>query len=574
MKSLKFRRLVLVSDTTRSANQFQFKERFNLVTGKNNSIGKSSLIKNLFWAMGCESDFDETWKAFDCKALVEFSIGSNIIKILRTGNSIIFSDDNRNYFRFGKISGAYSEVFSELVGFKAKLPKRGDNPILDVPPPAYYFLPFYIDQLRSWTTPWNSFQNLGMYERWKQPIIKYHTGYLSAEHFSIEESIFEYEVEKKEADEEVKKIDTAIEIVEKYIPKNDLAITEEEFDKITKDISEELSFLANKQEELLNKLSNAQSSKYHLENQLEIAKRAVQEIEKDYLFSIENIEGDELECPLCGTMHDNSLISRAAILSDKQQAEDQVSLIQKDIFLQQKEIENLQPNLERTRKRIAELNEKYSKSNYTKSDYKLTDIVDGFASQSVQKNVKESKVQKQALYKDRSDKQADLKKQQKQLLLKNRREELNDTFTGFLTEFITKLNAKGVNLNKVKQPTDYNKLFGSGGAAEGTRAVLAYQIAIFRLICISLNETPAPLVIDTPNQQEQADQHYEVIIKLIMNDIPGDSQIILCAMDNEQLTPYKNEAHTIQLDDDKILNKEKYSALNDELSMILQHAKN
>ena len=53
---------------------------------------------------------------------------------------------------------------------------------------------------------------------------------------------------------------------------------------------------------------------------------------------------------------------------------------------------------------------------------------------------------------------------------------------------ILKLDAKGVNLSRVKHPTAYNKLFGSGGAAEGTRAVLAYQLAVFKLIDYSKNE--------------------------------------------------------------------------------------
>ena len=74
MKSLKFRRLVLVSDTIKSANQFVFQKRFNLVTGKKNSTGRSSLLKSLFWTLGCEPEFDENWKALDCKALLEFSI--------------------------------------------------------------------------------------------------------------------------------------------------------------------------------------------------------------------------------------------------------------------------------------------------------------------------------------------------------------------------------------------------------------------------------------------------------------------------------------------------------------------
>jgi len=331
MKSLKFKRLVLVSDTTKSANQFTFQKQFNLITGKNNSIGKSSLVKNIFWALGCEPVFDETWKQLDCKALLEFSIGNNIYAVLRVNDILYFSDSNEGFCKYINVTGDYAKLFSSLVSFNVLLPNRADEPILEVPPPAYYFLPFYIDQIKSWASPWASFQNLGQYANWQRTIVKYHTGYLPAEHFDIEEEIFEYKLKKREADEEVKKINISLEIVERYIPKTNVAVTTEEFDAITSEVEQELGQLAKEQECLLNKLSEAQASKYHLSNQLEIARRAVQEIENDYQFSVENIESDELECPLCGTIHNNSLVSRASILSDKQKAEDQVIYIEKEM---------------------------------------------------------------------------------------------------------------------------------------------------------------------------------------------------------------------------------------------------
>lgn len=574
MKNLRFNRLVLVSDTTKSANQFTFQDKFNLITGKNNSIGKSSLVKNIFWALGCEPEFDETWKQLDCKVLLEFSIDNNKYAVLRINNGIFFSDGSREFYRFGNITGVYAKVFSELVSFKALLPNRSDGPELEIPPPAYYFLPSYIDQTRSWTTPWDSFLKLGQYANWKRTIVNYHTGYLSAKHFEIEEEIFEYKLKKKEADEEVKKINTALEIVERYIPRTNIAITSEEFNAITCEVEQELGNLAKEQENILSKLSDVQASKYHLSSQLDIAKRAVLEIEEDYRFSVENIEEDDLECPLCGTIHDNSLVSRASILSDKQQAEDQVLFIQKEVSELSAVIDELNPKLKNIRTRIAEINKKYSKGGERGSDRNLIEIVDGFASQSVQRNVEETKIITQASSKEAEEKQKELKKEQKKLLSKKEKQKLSDMFVGLLTEYIHKLDAKGVNLSRVKHPTDYNKLFGSGGAAEGTRAVLAYQLAIYKLIDYSKNEVLSPLVIDTPNQQEQAIKNYNRIINLITERIPHRSQLILCAMENEQLDSFREISNTILLDDNKLLVKGEYTELSTEVSQIIQTAKN
>ena len=142
MKNLLFKRLVLVSDTTKSANQFEFQNRFNLITGKNNSIGKSTLAKSLFWALGCAPDFDENWNSLNCKAILYFSILGTDYVVMRTNTTMVLGNKNGELVRYFGINGEYSEAFSKLVSFKAKLPNRNDANGLETPPPAYYFLPF------------------------------------------------------------------------------------------------------------------------------------------------------------------------------------------------------------------------------------------------------------------------------------------------------------------------------------------------------------------------------------------------------------------------------------------------
>ncbi len=571
MKSLQFRRLVLVSDTTKSANQFEFQKRFNLITGKNNSIGKSTLVQNLFWTIGCEPGFDDNWNSLNCKALLEFSVSDQSYIIIRSSNTMVFGRKDGDYAKYYKITGKYSEDIANLLEFKPKLPNRSENPELETPPPAYYFLPFYIDQLRSWTAPWNSFRNLEQYPSWKPTIVKYHTGYLSQEHFDIEEDVFEFKDQQKKADDEIKRINTALAVVKEYVPENILALSKGELQEMTLEIEQDLGQMAREQEAVLNRLTEIQSTRYHLSNQLDFAKRSVVDIEKDYQFSVECIEGDVVECPLCGTLQDNSLVSRTAILSDKQRAEDQVSSIVREISQLESEIDEAQLSLNEVREKISLINNKYKKAN-NKGEINLNSLVDGFASRSVQRNVGETKTQKESLSKNLSDKQKKLKKEQKLLLNNKRKDELGAIFLGSLTESIHKLNAKGVNLNGVKHPSDYKKIFGSGGAAESTRAALAYQIAIFKQIYIVGNEIPAPLVIDTPNQQEQANQHYESIVKLIMEDTPQNSQIIMCGMQNSSLTPFAEEAKVIELNEDKLLRKELYEELGKELSDIFASA--
>jgi hypothetical protein len=77
MKNLAFKRLVVASDTLESGNQFEFKPRFNLITANDNSLGKSTLAKLLFWTLGGDPVLDVTWTSFDVRCLVDFSVGND-----------------------------------------------------------------------------------------------------------------------------------------------------------------------------------------------------------------------------------------------------------------------------------------------------------------------------------------------------------------------------------------------------------------------------------------------------------------------------------------------------------------
>ncbi|MGI3133372.1 hypothetical protein ACRVCX_07610 [Acinetobacter baumannii] len=140
-----------MSNSQKSANQFNFHPKYNLITGNDNSIGKSTLAKLLLWTLGCSTHHDPTWKALDIRALLVFNIGDNEYTVGRYNDIIWIKQPNENWQKFEKITGNYSKIFAEIVKFKVLLPNKTDSTKLETPPPAYYFLPFYIDQECSWT---------------------------------------------------------------------------------------------------------------------------------------------------------------------------------------------------------------------------------------------------------------------------------------------------------------------------------------------------------------------------------------------------------------------------------------
>lgn len=558
MKSLKFIQLLVLSNSTKSANQFKFSRSLNLVTASDNSVGKSTLLKLLFWGLGCEPELDTAWKAQDSKTIVDFEIDLKKYRVKRYKNQIYIREENSDYEEFQKITGDYSKKFAEIVGFNALLPNQSSN-LLETPPPAYYFLPFYIDQKRSWAKAWDNFENLGQYRSWKSTIIKYHVGLLKPEHFEIESDKTDKKENQKNIETDVAKIDTTLEVIESYIPQSVSTVTTiDAINKITDSIKKDLEMLQQSQEELLHSMAIYNSERTYLYQQQIMTEKLISEIDKDYRFSVESIEDDEVECPLCGVIHENSIVNRASIMTDKTQAENQLTEIIHSIEKMDKKINSNERKLESVKSQIAEINEKYVIEDENESKIDFNQIIESVAGNSIKASVTQSKSIKQAEIKTIETEIKELKKEQKLLTTAEEIESIQESFNSILTKHIKLLDTEAVNLSEINSPLDYNKVIKEGGAAEGARAILAYYLTIFSMVEKFGNEVKSPLVIDTPNQQEQSHTNYEKIVALLTDDLLTENQVIMSAMENEQLSPFTEKAQIITLDENKILSKSKF----------------
>lgn len=575
MKNLIFKRVVLLSDIQKSANQFVFQNGYNLITAKDNSAGKTSLIKSMLWALGCMPlDVPDSWKALDCKVLVDCSIGEQRYSFYRYNDTIKVSVNGGEYKKFSKVTGEYAELFASIVNFKALLPKRvavGEDPELVTPPPAYYFLPFYIDQKKGWSEAWEGFADLKQFANWRRTIINFHAGYLSPEHFDLEEEVYAHKAIAAIAEGEVERIDAALAVVDEYIPKTALTINEAELDKITDEIRGKLKSLAEEQELVLDGLSKYTSEKYHINKQLILLDQAISEHEKDYIFSIENVKGDDLECPLCGTYHDNSILRKAEILADKNVLAKQAKAIRKDLSTIEAEVLDASSRLDKIREEIKVINEKYSVRDLDGQQVALSDIIDSLASKAVQKSVSKTKDSKSLQASDANDEQKRLKRAQGKLLSKDEKNKRDEYFRSQLETHINSLLAHGINLSGIKKPTDEKKLFNDGGAAECTRAVLAYHTTIIDMIRLFGTEVLAPFIIDTPKQQEQNDLNYETTIQFILNNISSGQQVFICGQDDPLVKPFKDKAKVVNLNaTDKLLDVAQYDSIRREVDRAIR----
>lgn len=159
MKRLRFETLELLSLRERKARRIEFDPLMTVITGTND-VGKSSVIKSLYWAFGASpSIIHPTWAAANVKAMVTFTIDDVRYRIMRDHNAIgVFDEDGRMLLVTSQITRELAPYLAKLLNFQLVLTNRKGEP--EIPPPAYAFLPFYIDQDSGWTRPLDSFDTL------------------------------------------------------------------------------------------------------------------------------------------------------------------------------------------------------------------------------------------------------------------------------------------------------------------------------------------------------------------------------------------------------------------------------
>lgn len=211
------------------------------------------------------------------------------------------------------------------------------------------------------------------------------------EHFDLEEDNFEQKAIEKEANQQVVRITEAIDLLKEIAPEQTLAITSEEFQNIQREIEEELTSFSSSQSNLYELQSILANEIHELEQQYLIASTSAKELNDDYTFAVENIPSDSLECPLCGIEHDNSLLSRAGILADKESIEQQADRINSLLETKYQERDDLDQEISFVTAEIERINEKYLKEDSEEEQDKFEQAIHAFSQHKVSQNVTQKK---------------------------------------------------------------------------------------------------------------------------------------------------------------------------------------
>lgn len=561
-KRLILKKLTILATTEKSGNQFIFGNGINLITSSKNSVGKSSLIKAILSAFGAEPFYDKKWKDLQCNYLIEFEVDSKKYSLARTKNEYYLSDGiNYEYFEnFKDITKRLSKLFN----FNPILKVRGDEYIYEIAPPAYYFIHFYIDQIKGWGKSFSSLDKLGQYEYWHTPILEYHVGYTNSAIMNLRLKVSEYKNLNYLANEKNNKVTDSISVIknllsgetENFYDAKNLNVSFTDKNSIKNNQLNKCNTLSNTEELILIKgiysdLLRERKDKYDnltlikenlidLKNQENYINKNIKELQRDYYFAVENFD-DTIECPVCGVKHNNSLENRADILLDA----DKLTNLLNDVII---EIQDKESLLTKTDESIRQIdNELFEYERKIDLLNNFDNTVNFYSNKIIEeKSQKFISSQIEAIGKNTIE-ITKLEEEVENLEKTIDKKSIDKYFKEIISLYSNKLNIPipSKNVPNFKQYTKYEK---NGGAADCARSLLMYYLALYSVINKFSDEVIPPLLIDTPNQQEQSLENYQKILDSLVNDLPPNTQLFLGAMEHPLLEKFKDLcSETIEL---------------------------
>lgn len=528
----------------------KFEKGINIVTSKNTSRGKSSILRSIYHSMGAESGYDKSFEANKKVFEIVFSYGANEYKIIRKNNKY-FCYRNAQLIKISTDYKQLATLFEQEFGLSVYLTDRKGD--LDIAPTTYLFIPYFADQDLTWKLQQRiPFKNNKQFE--DDSLINlyyYHMGILNKTYYSYNNKKLKFEAELKDIQDKQNDLKKQIFSLKKYFKNCQVSIDESS-------IKSNLDFLKNE----INKYLNAENNIKNIifENENNIAKFTIQiEKIKELLKDMQKIKNNKIECPNCGFEFDREINDN---IYEKELMKQKLKLVEYDLEEEKNKYIKNKSEYSKVVNQIDMLTKKYTNDNASFENYLKTQT---------------SKIllgDLESDYLSNSNQELSFKEELQQIndilnLYDSKKIKANKDFKLFYMQNLKDLGINRVESNDLKKFQIYKK-----SGSQFVRSMLAYFITILQLKNkYNKSNYNFPLIIDSPLDGEQDDIDKSEIIKKIFefyNSSDMKNQMIIATLNGHDIFENNNDINFIDLKTEKehLLTHENYISDLEEIKLL------
>lgn len=514
MRMMRFSSLYLLSVREKRGLKVSFSPTVTILRGSN-GFGKSAIVKSLYDAFGATPHkIDSAWKSARVAALVHFTIDDEPYTMLKTGDRYsLFDKNDYRLIETSSISSELSPFLADLFDFRLVMANREKNTI--VPPPAYIFAPFYVDQDQGWAKPWDSFIQMYLPDS-KRALSNYHTGLRPNAYYIALANRDKQRAKLNELQLSRNDLRRALEEVRGLVDEIALNYDVHDFENEVEILiakSSELNIIQSDYRDRLSTLSNERALWI---DQQKILRVAMAEMKQSV--SLASTQPESIDCPTCGQHYDNSMAARFGLIS---QFDELFDAYQEG----EKQVRDIEIKIKDARSKTGQISIQIEQIDAildsSREDTTLGQIISA-QGRNETTNLLREKIQKiDILVGEALQELRDAEDLLKRSLNAERSKQITDHFDMLRSEYAKTLD---VRLDYSSHAISSPQL---ARGSEGPRGLVSYYYAILQTAREYGSSTFCPIVVDAPNQQGQDAKHLPEILQFLIDQRPRNSQVII-----------------------------------------------
>ncbi|MCT4575058.1 MAG: hypothetical protein N4A43_02255 [Alphaproteobacteria bacterium] len=551
-------KLTILDMKNQEANSFCFKKGANIISSVSNTVGKSSLIKSMYYGLGLNiKKFPSKWNYNDMIFKIDYLDKGEEKYIVRSRKNFWIKNNKKSLNEKD-----YGLWLCNEFNIKLKLPLNINNQIEEEMGDLYASAPlslFFIDQDNSWKgTPYKNTVNLGMYK--SQSIPKYIFEYFLG---LYNDSLVDLQAEKTLLKNNISTLD------KKYEALNDLSenlVKKEEF--ITNfnenEVKQEVETYLKLAQSLSTKIKKFKASIYTKQMQLDDLMLENREVTEILNFLTSSYNKISCKCKLC-----NSKLTKEQSIQRMKIDDNKISLkvYQEDIL---NKTNNLKKEIEEEKKRELSLTEEYKEllnvSEVKQGEITLKEYIEEKAKIETNKiyyNVKGDILEEQEKLKSKLILiEKDIRNINKSI--KDKKNEIKSDFDMFLLSAVKKLKDVKLDYEFLK----FNEIKETG--AVNNKVYCALYLAYTKILT-KYSFFKFPFAFDSIVKDEW-DSNTEKDIYELADSVLLDSNIeqSFFIMLKDKINYLKSDYNLIELEEDRLLKKENFSILEKQIEEIIK----
>lgn len=423
--------------------------------------------------------------------------------------------------------------------------------------PAYYFLPFYVDQDEGWSSTWSSFEDLKQFKKYRALMIDYHLGVRSQDYYDAIRIDLEYKGQKSEIVTKRLLMQETRNSVHERKQQMQVDLDPDVFRAEAEELVEQYNVIYADQQNVLSNLKNIRNKRNTVDSEIQLIQKTIDELEADYKYSESPKVDDLVGCPTCGTEFANSFVERFDYLDDIDRSYDLLDQLKKErnnlsdtlngINQEYKNVSSQLSEVKGTLSRTKQ-NTKFSEFITSEGIKELLAVLDGdIRSMLEQEQDIEGKISENAVALEPD---------------KKRKKSILDWYKARMKEFLNVLNVTVLNEKDYKLLD--RQIKGNALGSDLPRALLAQYFAFLHTMKEFKSFVLCPMLIDSPFQQEQDTVNRGAVLDFILTKRLENQQMILATVSISEFegNPTLEDATTYTFSDKtSVLKKDQYAGV-------------